>query len=220
MLVSPASVGAQDPSQHLGGWYAAEASWRPAGSRLGVEADFQLRDFQMVGDFAQTSLRAGVVVHARSRPLSLTVGGAGFLQGTPGEATATRSERRLYQTVSYTQRLSSTLRLKHRGRAEQRWFENDVFRSRYRYRLEAERAVSGRGFGPGGVWLVASHELLLNGEVESDVGAFDRLDQNRSYLAVNYPRGSTARMEAGYLNVVRPGEMRHRIRLTVEWAVR
>jgi hypothetical protein len=215
----PHDIRGQSAADRVGGWYAVEAAWKPAGSRLGLEWDVQLRDFQIVGDFAQTSLRAGLTVRSHARPLSLTVGTAWFLNGTPGESDVTRSERRVYQTLNYTQSISERVRFKHRARAEQRWFEEDVFRSRYRYRLEADMALGRAGFADRGVWLVASNEVLLNGETSAGGRAFDRLDQNRAYLALNLPAIDRTRFEVGYLNVYRSREVRHRVRLTLEWAI-
>lgn len=218
-LFAAAPLAAQDPDDHLGGWYALEGSWKPVQGRFGFEADLQFRDFQMAGDFAQFSLRSGLVLHARSRPLSLVVGAAWFLAGEPGASDATRAERRVYQTVNFSQTISRSLRLDHRARAEQRWFQGDYFRSRYRYRLEADVALGGQGFTGQEVRLVVSDEVLVNGETEAGGRRFDRLDQNRAYVGVNWPVGTATRVETGYLNVLTGGRTLHRIRMTVRLAL-
>lgn len=223
-LASAEPLSAQDPAAHLGAWYAAEAGWRPSQARWGVEGDLQLRDFRVVGDFAQTSLRAGVVHHFAGRPLRLTVGGAWFLDGEPGPGDATRREWRSYQTLVAGQRLTGRLRLAHRLRTEQRWFEVAGFRTRVRYRLGLEVGLGrggsdGRPAGTGeGLLLIVSDEVLVNGETTLDDGSgVERLDQNRAYVALNWPLHDGARIEVGYLNVTRFDQSpRHRIRVTLK----
>lgn len=218
-LVPAASLTAQDAGDHLGGWYTLEGSWAPGQGRVGYTADVQFRDFQVAGDFALLSLRGGIVFNASSRPLSLVVGAAWFLSGTPGSSQATQAERRVYQTLSYTMTATPRLRFGHRVRAEQRWFQPGYFRSRYRYRLQADVALGSPAFTGREVRLVVSDEVLFNGETESGGRTFDRLDQNRAYLALNWPVAKAARVETGYLNIFGGDRVLHRLRVTLKLAL-
>lgn len=214
-MASLTPLAAQQADDHLGGWYAAEASWEPRHGRLGFEADLQFRDFQVAGDFAQLSLRSGLVIHSRARPLSLVVGAAWFVSGEPGPGEATQTERRVYQTLNFSQPISEKVRLNHRARAEQRWFQGDYFRTRYRYRLGTDVALGGQGFTGRELRLVISDEVLVNGETEAGGRGFDRLDQNRAYVALNWPVREGTRLEAGYLNVLKGDLVLHRLRVTI-----
>jgi hypothetical protein len=217
LLLSAPSLEGQDAASHLAGWYAWEGTWTEAGPGLGLELDVQLRDFQFADDFAQFSLRGGLRVAPASLPVAVTVGGAWFASGSVGPDDTLVTERRAYQTVSYTHHLSPTLRLAHRGRAEQRWFEADGFRTRYRYRLGVEVPLSGGEFGSDEPTLLVSDEVLVNGETRLDGGRrVARLDQNRSYIAVTLPLAEGARIEVGYLNINGGFAPVHRLRFTLK----
>lgn len=210
-----APVQAQDPASHLAGWYAVEARWIAPGDRWGAEFDVQLRDFQFADDFAQVSVRTGALFRPAAFPVSLVVGGAFFASGGVGPDETLTEERRIYQTASFKQRLSPRVRLLHRARAEQRWFERDGFRTRYRYRIGVETRISGGTSTTSGVALVVSDELLVNGETTLESGReVPRLDQNRSYVAVNWAAWHSTRIEVGYLNVNGEASPIHRLRAT------
>lgn len=206
---------AQDAASHLSGWYAWEGRWQPEHGRWGVDIDLQLRDFQIADDFAQASIRGGVFAAPTALPLRFTVGGAWFANGRVGEDGPLSVERRLYQTLDFAQPLAPAVRLVHRARAEQRWFEDQGFRTRYRYRLGVETRIAGEG--DRALFFIVSDEVLLNGETRLDDGRpIDRLDANRSYLAVNAPLRNATRIEVGYLNVNGGFAPLHRLRITVK----
>jgi hypothetical protein len=125
------------------------------------------------------------------------------------------TERRLYQTLDAAHDLAPGLRVRHRARAEQRWFEGDGLRTRYRYRVGVETPLVGDVAD--GVLLIVSDELLINGELTLESGArVRRLDANRSYVAVNVPLAGPTRLEVGYLNINGGFAPAHRVRVTAK----
>lgn len=212
---------AQGSSAALGGWYAVDGRWEPTDQRWGVEMDLQLRGFEVADDFAQASVRGGIVFEPPALPGEWVVGAAWFVNGNEGPDETLLEELRLYQTVVLEQVLSRHLRLGHRLRAEQRWPDRDGFRTRYRYRVGLETPLARAGRDDE-VFLILSDEILLNGETTlADGRPVGRLDENRSYLALNGPlragpMRTGARWEVGYLNINGDSQPLHRVRVTLQ----
>ena len=122
---------------------------------------------------------------------NLKNGGASFLAGygsitsqAEGDATNSIHENRLYQEVILRQKLGN-VGLMHRFRYEQRWIENQDFRTRFRYTIFVNVPINSIELGEKSSWYLQGYdELFINGEkLDNKIEYFDR---NRLYLGLGY----------------------------------
>ena len=128
---------AQVPDQdQLGAWYMYFWNTEFKNSNWGLQGDYQYRDWRGLGDREQLLLRTGVTYTPTNSNVKFTLGYANITTGRFGaDIDAPVSENRIYQEALFGQRLFDRLLLTHRIRFEQRWVENQAFRTRFRYNL-------------------------------------------------------------------------------------
>jgi len=119
----------QIDESRLGTWYmyfwnvklGADTPW-------GLQGDVQHRNWNIAGDLEQLLLRGGLTYKATDNTL-LTFGYGNITTGAFGDSDETVNESRVYQEALISNKLSKWIRLKHRFRYEQRWVENQDFRT-------------------------------------------------------------------------------------------
>lgn len=165
----------------------------------GLQGDAQYRDWSLLGDMEQLLLRAGLTWTPDRGPLTLTFGAGHITTGSFGESDATFSERRIYQEALLRQRVGA-VRLRHRYRSEQRWVDQQDFRTRYRYALFVDVPLNGKGTGPGAIYLALYDEIFINGETDVGIGRrIERFDRNRLYGGLGFGISPRLRFQAGYM---------------------
>jgi hypothetical protein len=210
-LATPAE--AQVDEDQLGAWYMYFYSVRFEDSRFGFQGDGQYRNWDLGGDLEQLLLRSGATYTPGKGAVTFTLGYASVSSGQFGPSDSTTHENRIYQEALVRQRPGgSRLRLRHRFRYEQRWVQNQDFRTRLRYALFADIPLNGTSMGRGAVYLAAYNELFLN--LETDIGdgrRVDTFDRNRLYGALGYAVKDGLRVQAGYMfqasNAVKKGQL-------------
>lgn len=112
------------------------------------------------------------------------------------DAPPLNTERRLWEQLTLTQ-YSKRLKLEHRYRIEQRWFnfrdDSTGFRQRFRYRLNAFLPLNKKTITAGTVFLAAYDEIFLNPKGP----VFER---NRVYGGVGCQISSHVAVQLGYVN--------------------
>jgi hypothetical protein len=198
----------QVDEDRLGGWLMYFYNHQFSDGPWGVQGDFQLRNHNVGNDLEQLLLRSGVTYSPENADVTFTLGYANITTGTPGESDETSGENRIYQEVLLPHRVGSRFYLTHRFRYEQRFVEDQDFRTRYRYNLFINVPLNQTDLSRGAVYLALYNELFINGQLDiGDGRQVQYFDRNRSYLALGYSIRDNLRTQVGYMQ-----------QTTVNWA--
>ncbi|WP_299126868.1 DUF2490 domain-containing protein [uncultured Winogradskyella sp.] len=188
-----------DESQ-TGAWYMYFYNHQFKDSQFGIQGDFQYRDWQGIGDMEQLLLRSGFTFTPKDTKLKFTLGYANITSGLPGENDNTSGENRIYQEALYPSKFGR-FHLTHRFRYEQRFVENQDFRTRYRYNLFLNIPINKKDLGPKAIYAALYNELFINGQNEiGDGQSVELFDRNRTYLGLGYVLNNTIRFQLGWMN--------------------
>ncbi len=184
----------------LGAWYMYFFNKRFTESKFGVQGDIQFRNWNAMGDLEQVLLRGGLTYYPIKAPLMLTLGTASITTGTYGDPTRTFYETRFYQEAFYPHKLAGRVYLIHRFRYEQRFVENQDFRTRYRYNLFINVPFNKPKLEKGAIYLQVYNEFFLNGQRKigdgREVTIFDR---DRLYVGLGYNLQDKLRLQLGWM---------------------
>lgn len=185
----------------LGAWYMYFYSAQFKDGPWGVQGDFQYRDWQIMGDREQLLLRSGFTYRPTESRVLFTLGYGNVTTGRYGkELDQPTSEHRIYQEALITDRILELVHLTHRFRYEQRWVEDQNFRTRFRYNLFINIPLNQRRLEKGALYIALYNEFFINGEF--DIGN-DRqvqyFDRNRIYLGAGYALGDDTRVQLGWM---------------------
>ena len=201
LLLLPAPARAQEVDlDQTGAWYMLFWGAGFGDGPFGAQGDVQWRNWDLGGDLEQLLLRAGLTYTPGDLPLLLTLGGAHITSGAFGESDDTSAEARIYQEALLRQSLGSFAFLRHRYRFEQRWVDDQDFRTRFRYALFVDVPLNGRGTGRSAVYLALYDEVFINGELSIGEGrTVQRFDRNRLYGALGYGLTDRYKLQGGYM---------------------
>jgi hypothetical protein len=201
LIVSmPQVARAQVDESELGGWYMYFFSKEFGDGPWGIQGDVQYRNWNVIGDLEQLLIRGGLTWTPPSRDILFTAGYANITSGEYGDGDATTTENRSYLEALLPQKVASRFHLRHRFRFEQRWVEDQDFRTRYRYALFVDIPLNHDSMKKGTVYLAVYDEVFINGQ--RDVGdglRVEYFDRNRLYGALGYALGEQLRVQAGYM---------------------
>ena len=168
-------------------------------SKFGLQGDIQYRNWDIIGDLEQLLLRGGLTYSPVSS-IKLTLGYGNITTGAFGESTNTTVESRIYQEALIPQKLSNHLYLKHRFRYEQRWVEDQDFRTRYRYNLFLNIPLNQPDLKKNSIYLALYNELFINGQRDIGLGRqVEIFDRNRFYSALGYAFKDNLKIQGGYM---------------------
>lgn len=137
-----------------------------------------------------------------------TLGYANITTGQFGDGDDTFSENRIYQEALLPQKVGSRFLLTHRFRYEQRWVDDQDFRTRYRYNLFVNVPLNNTQLVKNTIYLALYNEIFINGEREiGDNREVQFFDRNRTYLGLGYNILDNLRVQAGWMK-----------QTTVNWA--
>ncbi|MEM8893830.1 MAG: DUF2490 domain-containing protein [Bacteroidota bacterium] len=177
-------------------------------SQFGVQGDYQFRFWNFGSDLEQILLRTGITYRPENANILFTLGYGNITTGTFGESTNTVSESRIYQEALFPQKIGSRFLLTHRIRFEQRWVEDQDFRTRYRYNLFLNVPFNDTELDKGVVYAALYNEIFINGQTDiGDGRAVQFFDRNRTYLGIGYGILKNIRMQLGWMR-----------QTTVNWA--
>ena len=192
---------AQNPNQ-MGAWYMYFYDTQFKESKFGIQGDIQYRNWNMMGDLEQLLLRSGFTFRPDSTNIKLTLGYAHITTGALGESDETTGESRIYQEALLPHKLGNRIYLTHRFRYEQRFVEDQDFRTRYRYNLfmnipfNKEATFSNNTF-----YAALYNELFINGQQDiGDDRTVEFFDRNRTYLGLGYVLNPKIKFQLGWMN--------------------
>jgi hypothetical protein len=197
--IQPRALAQVDESQ-IGAWYMYFFGKNLPDSKWGFQGDAQWRNWDLGGDLEQLLLRGGVTYRPQSINALLTLGYANITTGAFGDSSATVNEDRIYQEALLPHQLGDRVFLRHRFRFEQRWAENQDFRTRFRYALFMDIPLNQADMSEGAVYLALYNELFIN--MENDIGdgrMVNTYDRNRSYAAIGYSLRDKLKLQGGYM---------------------
>lgn len=168
-----------------------------ASHKFGGFAEVQARTNGLFQQYFYNELKGGVSFDIDPNFTVLVAGGRyGTSDYHDLDAGPLNVEKRLWEQLTLTQ-YSSRLKLEHRYRIEQRWFDfrdgSDDFRQRFRYRLNAFVPLNKKTITAGTVFLSAYDEIFLNPKGP----VFER---NRAYGGVGYQVNAHVVVQVGFVN--------------------
>ncbi len=184
-----------------GAWYMYFFNTRFDDSQWGMQGDFQYRNWDLGGDLEQLLLRGGITWTTLNKVATFTFGYGNITSGTFGSSSSTSHESRIYQEALIRQPLGERVKLRHRFRFEQRWVEDQDFRTRFRYAIFADIPLTNKNIVPGTWYLAFYNEVFVN--LEQDIGrgrSVDTFDRNRLYGALGYSLTDTLKVQGGYMH--------------------
>ncbi len=198
-FAAPAMSQAIDEDQ-AGAWYMYFFTKRFKDSQFGIQGDYQFRYWNLGGDLEQLLLRTGLTYQPKNTNITLTAGYAFIASGQFGESTAKTNESRTYLEAFMPQKVGGRFFFTHRFRYEQRWVENQDFRTRYRYALFLNIPLNGQELKKNVVYIALYNELFINGQKEIGSGnTVQFFDRNRIYTGLGYGLRDNLRMQLGWM---------------------
>lgn len=189
-----------DQSQ-TGAWYMYFVNTQFENSQFGIQGDLQYRNWNTLGDLEQLLIRTGVTYTPKEANILFTLGVANIITGTFGDSNDTSNENRIYQEALFPQKFGSRIYLNHRFRYEQRFVENQDFRTRYRYNLFMNVPINKKALEKNAVYTAFYNELFINGQTDiGDNRNVELFDRNRTYLGLGYVLKPGQRFQLGWMN--------------------
>lgn len=192
---------AQVEQSQTGAWYMYFFNHQFKDSQFGIQGDLQYRNWNTLGDLEQLLIRTGFTYTPKDTNVLLTLGYANITTGEFGDSNETFGENRVYQEVLFPQQLGNRIYLTHRFRYEQRFVENQDFRTRYRYNLFINIPMNKSTLDKGAIYTAFYNELFINGQ--EDIGenrTVQLFDRNRTYLGIGYVLNPGQRFQLGWMN--------------------
>lgn len=201
LLACPTAALAQLDEDELGAWYIYVWSFADDDRRIGFQGDLQHRNWDRGGDLEQLLIRGAVTVRPDNARSRYAFGLAHIVSGAYGPSGANSREDRAYQEMTLPGRIGEKLYLTHRFRFEQRWVDNQDFRTRLRYLFGLDVPLNKTTLDRGAVYLSLYNEVFLNGNRDiGDGRRVDRFDRNRLYLGIGRTLSERSRVQFGYMH--------------------
>lgn len=195
------NVSAQIDQSKTGAWYMYFYKHQFKNSQFGIQGDLQYRNWNTIGDLEQLLIRSGITFSPKQATILLTLGYANITTGQFGDSNATVSENRIYQEAFIPQQLGNRLNLAHRFRYEQRFVENQDFRTRYRYNLFLNIPINQKTLTDKTFYVALYNELFINGETNiGNSNSVQLFDRNRTYLGLGYVLKPSMKFQFGWMN--------------------
>ena len=197
----PTNANSQIDNDQLGAWYMYFFSKQFQGSVFGFQGDLQYRNWNISGDLEQLLIRTGATYKPDGTQIKFTLGYGNITTGTFGDVKSTTLESRIYQEAIFPVKFGNRFYTTHRFRYEQRFVENQNFRTRYRYNLFLNIALSKPNMEPKTLYLALYNELFINGQ--RNIGenkSVEIFDRNRFYTALGYVISKGLKVQAGLMN--------------------
>ena len=192
---------AQVEAGKTGAWYMYFYDAQFKDSKFGIQGDVQYRNWNLGGDLEQLLLRSGFTYRPTGVNAKFTLGYAHITSGAFGESNETSAESRIYQEALIPQKLGNRVYLTHRFRYEQRFVEDQDFRTRYRYNLFMNIPFNKSTLEKGAFYAALYNELFVNGQRDiGDNREVEFFDRNRTYLGLGYVLKQGMKFQLGWMN--------------------
>lgn len=201
LLIPLCNAFSQIDESKTGAWYMYFFSHQFKDSQWGFQGDFQYRDWQGLSDMEQLLLRSGITFSPKNAGVKFTLGYGNVTSGVYGDSNDTSSESRIYQEALIPQKLGNRFYLAHRFRYEQRFVEDQDFRTRYRYNLFLNIPINSKELSPKTIYAAFYNELFINGQQDiGDGREVELFDRNRTYLGFGYVLNPKIKFQLGWMN--------------------
>ncbi|PWH82479.1 DUF2490 domain-containing protein [Algibacter marinivivus] len=195
------AINAQIEQGKTGAWYMYFFKHQFKNSQFGIQGDVQYRNWNLGGDLEQLLIRSGITYKPKSADVLLTLGYGNITTGEFGDGSSTVSESRIYQEALFPQKLGKRFHLAHRFRYEQRFVENQDFRTRYRYNLFLNIPLNSDSISAKTIYMALYNELFINGQTDiGDNRMVELFDRNRTYLGFGYVLKPAMKFQLGWMN--------------------
>ncbi|WP_124981500.1 DUF2490 domain-containing protein [Nonlabens xiamenensis] len=179
-----------------------------------ITGDLQYRTYELTSDFQQFIARAGVGYRPKNTQLDLVAGYAYFLSGPFGESETTSGEHRFHQDIWWASNVATCFELKHRIRIEERFVEDQDFRSRFRYTLFLNIPLNQKTITDKTWYLALWNEVFINGETSTGQGQVQYFDRNWAFGGLGYQLNKALKFQLGYMREVTPNISKGQLVLT------
>jgi len=197
----PNKAVAQIDEDKLGAWYMYFYNTTFKESRWGIQGDVQYRNWNMGGDLEQLLLRSGITYKPQNADIKITLGYAYITTGTYGSDNSTITENRIYEEFLYPVKFGKRFYTTHRFRYEQRFVENQDFRTRYRYNFFLNIPLNKVAMDKNTIYLALYDEIFINGQRDIGDGyTVEIFDRNRFYAAMGYMIKKGLKVQLGVMN--------------------
>ena len=182
-----------------GAWYMY--FWNTSFSKnIGLQGDIQHRNWNLGGDLEQLLIRGGLTYTSDISRNKFTLGYAHITSGTYGSSDATSVESRIYQEALLPHSIGLPFKLTHRFRYEQRFVENQDFRTRIRYALFANIPINQSAIVENTLYLALYNEIFINGEKQIGNGiSVETFDRNRFYMGLGWAFSPNKKVQLGWM---------------------
>ena len=201
VLLSTIGLFAQPDQDQLGSWYMYFWNTTFSDSEWGLQGDYQYRDWEILGDTEQLLIRNGVTYKPDGTNVKFTLGYAYIGTGAFGDIDVeTINENRIYQEALLGQNIANRFFILHRFRFEQRFVDDQDFRTRLRYAIFINAPFNRRDLKKGALYLAFYNELFVNGQRGiSDSRSVELFDRNRTYFGLGYSITDGLRAQLGWM---------------------
>lgn len=201
IFIIPQKLSAQINEDKLGTWYMYFFNTTFKESSWGIQGDVQYRNWNIAGDLEQLLLRGGLTYKPKKADIKLTFGYGNITTGSYGNDKSISAESRIYQEALFPVKFGNRFHTSHRFRYEQRFVENQDFRTRYRYNMFINIPLNKTEMEKKTLYLALYNELFINGQRKigknNTVEIFDR---NRLYFAIGYIMKKGIKIQLGSMN--------------------
>lgn len=211
---------AQINEDKLGAWYMYFYNTSFNKGPWGVQGDIQNRNFNSFGDLEQLLLRSGLTYKPQNTNIKFTLGYGHITTGTYGDTESTTRESRIYQEALYPVKFGKRFFTNHRFRYEQRFIENQDFRTRYRYNLFLNIPVNRYIMDKNTFYLAFYNELFINGE--RNIGNNKKVeffDRNRLYTALGYFIKKQLKVQLGMMTQVTNSIEKNQLQISIHHTI-
>lgn len=200
-LLYPKLGTSQINEDKLGAWYMYFFNTTFNESSWGFQGDIQYRNWNIAGDLEQLLLRGGITYKPKKANIKLTLGYGNVTSGIYGVDNSTRSESRVYQEALFPVQFGNRFYTNHRFRYEQRFVENQDFRTRYRYNLFLNIPINKATMDDKTLYLALYNEIFINGQRNiGNMNSVEVFDRNRFYLALGCLIKKGLKVQLGIMN--------------------
>lgn len=216
LLLFSKNGNAQINEDKLGAWYMYFFNTTFKESRWGIQGDLQFRNWNIVGDLEQLLVRSGLTYEPKNATIKLTLGYGNITTGSYGADNSTTAESRIYQEALWPVQFGNRVYTNHRFRYEQRFVENQAFRTRFRYNLFLNVPLNKPSMDEKTLYLALYNELFINGEKNIGAGkSVAVFDRNRLYGALGYIIKKGLKVQLGVMNQTTDSWSKNQLQLSL-----
>lgn len=216
LLFLPNLIHSQIDQGKLGGWYMYFFNTSFKESSWGVQGDVQLRNWNIGGDLEQLLIRGGLTFQPKTANIKFTAGYGDVTSGAFGAENTVTRESRIYQEALFPVKIGSRFYTNHRIRYEQRFVQSQDFRTRFRYNLFLNVALTSKEIKRKTLYLALYNEIFINGERRiGDGKTVEIFDRNRFYAALGYVLFDKTKVQFGIMNQTTDGWKKNQLQLSV-----